>query len=177
VKPHARTRGRIRVANRSKPRFTYRQQYGVIVVCRDEAEQRRVYERLSRAGHSCRGSQPLQRLRSYRAARVKSLFNAESGCNFDLVAELPIDDAGWRIGVIVGPSGSGKTSSPRDLAGRPIYEPRGRRKPIIDAIAPEGDFDDVTAALSAVGLGSVPAWLRPFRVLSNGEQFRANLAR
>lgn len=32
-------------------------------------------------------------------------------------------------------------------------------------------------ALSAVGLGSVPAWLRPFAVLSNGERFRAGLAR
>jgi hypothetical protein len=29
---------------------------------------------------------------SYRAARVKSLFNAESGCNFDLDAELAIED-------------------------------------------------------------------------------------
>lgn len=31
--------------------------------------------------------------------------------------------------------------------------------------------------LSAVGLGDVPAWLRPFHVLSNGEKFRAGLAR
>lgn len=31
--------------------------------------------------------------------------------------------------------------------------------------------------LSAVGLGDVPAWLRPFNVLSNGEKFRAGLAR
>lgn len=28
-----------------------------------------------------------------------------------------------------------------------------------------------------MGLGTVPAWLRPHHVLSNGEQFRANLAR
>ena len=28
-----------------------------------------------------------------------------------------------------------------------------------------------------MGLGNVPAWLRPFQVLSAGEQFRANLAR
>jgi hypothetical protein len=47
---------------------------------------------------------------SYRAARVKSLFNAESGCNFSLDADLPIDDGGWKIGMVVGPSGSGKTS-------------------------------------------------------------------
>ena len=47
---------------------------------------------------------------SYRAARVKSLINAESGCNFNLDADLPIENTGWKLGVIVGPSGSGKTS-------------------------------------------------------------------
>lgn len=31
--------------------------------------------------------------------------------------------------------------------------------------------------MSAVGLGNVPAWLRPFGALSNGEQYRAGLAR
>lgn len=117
--------------------------------------------------------------RSYRAARVKSLFNAESGCNFDLVADLPIDDSGWKIGLIVGPSGSGKSSiAARLWPDTPVYEPQWpARQPIIDAIAPRGDFNDVTAALAAVGLGSVPAWLRPFSILSNGEKFRANLAR
>lgn len=117
---------------------------------------------------------------SYRAARVKSLFNAESGCNFDLTAELPIDDGDWRLGLIVGPSGSGKTSIGRALWGpRPFYRPTGWPKdsPIIDGIAPGGDFNAVTAALAAVGLGSVPAWLRPYHVLSNGERFRADLAR
>jgi ABC-type nitrate/sulfonate/bicarbonate transport system ATPase subunit len=116
---------------------------------------------------------------SYRAARVKSLFNAESGCNFDLVAELPIDDAGWRIGLIVGRSGRGKTSLARAIFGKScFYRPTwSRRRPIIDEIAPRGDFDDVTAALAAVGLGDVHAWLRPHRVLSAGEQFRADMAR
>ena len=118
---------------------------------------------------------------SYRAARVKSLFNAESGCNFDLEAELPADDPGWKIGVIVGPSGSGKSSIGRQFwpgvgisnlaAGWPADAP------IVDAIAPAGDFNAVTGALAAVGLGDVPAWLRPFHVLSCGEQFRAGLAR
>ena len=117
---------------------------------------------------------------SYRAARVKSLFNVESGCNFDLAAELPIDDADWKIGLVVGPSGSGKTSIGRQLWGdAALYAPNDwpTKRPIIDAIAPRGDFNAVTGALAAVGLGSVPAWLRPFHVLSCGEQFRANLAR
>lgn len=113
---------------------------------------------------------------SYRAARVKSLFNVESGANFALDAELPIADPDWRIGVIVGPSGSGKTSLGARL-GR-LYAPRWpKAAPIIDAIAPDGHFDQVTGALSAVGLGSVPSWLRPYPVLSNGERFRATLAR
>lgn len=116
---------------------------------------------------------------SYRAARVKSLFNAESGCNFDLQADLPIDDAAWRIGLVVGSSGSGKSSIGRKVFGpSAVYSPAWPdRKPIVDAIAPRGDFNQVTAALAAVGLGTVPAWLRPYRVLSTGQQFRANLAR
>jgi GNAT superfamily N-acetyltransferase len=118
---------------------------------------------------------------SYRAARVKSLFNAESGCNFDLVAELPADETWWRIGLIVGPSGSGKSSigkqfwegeTPTDLsAGWPAD------RPVVDAIAPDGDFNAVTSALASVGLGDVPSWLRPFHVLSVGEKFRAGAAR
>lgn len=54
---------------------------------------------------------------SYRAARVKSLFNAESGCDFSLDAELPVEDGDWKIGLIVGPSGSGKTSLGRKVFG------------------------------------------------------------
>ena len=60
-----------------------------------------------------------------------------------------------------------------------FYDPTdwAHDKPIIDSIAPKGDFNEVAGALAAVGLGTVPTWLRPFPVLSNGEKFRANLAR
>ncbi|UZE21868.1 hypothetical protein LOY67_17635 [Pseudomonas sp. B21-056] len=113
---------------------------------------------------------------SYRAARVKSLFNVASGCDVDIAAELPIEDQPWKIGVIVGPSGSGKTTLGKAIG--KLYRPRWPKdQPLIDAIDPAGSFDVVTGALSAVGLGTVPAWLRPFSALSNGEQFRANLAR
>lgn len=117
---------------------------------------------------------------SYRAARVKSLFNAESGCNFDLDADLDIESSDWKIGVVVGPSGSGKTSIGRLIFGEPapFWAPVWPADlPIIDAIAADGSFDDVTAALGSVGLGTVPTWLRPYPVLSNGEKFRADLAR
>lgn len=116
---------------------------------------------------------------SYRAARVKSLFNVESGANFDLIADLPLDAQDWKIGLVVGPSGSGKSSLGRQLWPDAFYEPEGwpADRPIIDAIAPDGKIDDVTAALAAVGLGTVPSWLRPYSVLSTGEKFRADLAR
>ena len=117
---------------------------------------------------------------SYRAARVKSLFNAESGCNFDLAVDADLD-FDWQIGAVVGPSGSGKTSIGRQLfGGGRVYdytEGWHPDRPIIDDISPDGDFNQVCDVLSAVGLGSVPAWLRPFRVLSNGEQFRAGMAK
>jgi ABC-type lipoprotein export system ATPase subunit len=117
---------------------------------------------------------------SYRAARVKSLFNCDDGSRFTHTADLGIDDGDWKVGVVVGPSGSGKTSIGRALwGGDAFYEPDGwpADKPIVDGIASGGSFDDVTAALGAVGLGDVPAWLRPYHVLSNGERFRADLAR
>lgn len=118
--------------------------------------------------------------KSYRAARVKSLFNVDSGANFSHDADLPIDDDGWRVGLVVGPSGSGKTSIGRKIFGdgTQLFQPAWPdNAPIVDAIAPCGDFDAVTGALAAVGLGSVPSWLRPYHALSNGEKFRADLAK
>lgn len=121
---------------------------------------------------------PSADLGGYRSARVRSLFNVDENHQFSVDADMPFDDHPWSVGLIVGPSGSGKTS-----IGRQLFDGRGLRNyewpdaPIIEAISPAGSFDEVTAALSAVGLGSVPAWLRSFGVLSNGERFRAELAR
>lgn len=118
---------------------------------------------------------------SYRAARVKSLFNPERGNEFHLVDDLPVDALDWQIGLVVGPSGSGKTSIGRVIFGEDrlydLYDGWDNSKPIVDCIAPGGDFNAVTGALANVGLGDVPAWLRPFAALSNGQQFRAGLAR
>lgn len=118
---------------------------------------------------------------TYRAARVKSLFNAERGDKFTVNTELPIEDTDWQIGLIVGPSGTGKTTIGRQLFGGgkiiDLYSGWDNEKPIIEDISPEAEFNAVTGALANVGLGDVPAWLRPFKALSNGQQFRAGLAR
>lgn len=118
---------------------------------------------------------------SYRAQRVKSLFNAEDGSTFKTEVNINIEDLDWGIGLIVGASGSGKTSIGKQFFGdNKIYDLYANwdcSKPIVDCILSDGNFDTATGALAAVGLGDVPSWLRPFNALSNGQQFRAGLAR
>ncbi len=117
---------------------------------------------------------------TYRFKRVQSLFNAE--CNGVAKAfNLPIEGEPWSLGLIVGSSGSGKTSIGRQLLGGgkmvDLYANWPKDAAIVDAINPDGEFNEVTAALAGVGLGDVPSWLKPFHALSNGQQFRAGLAR
>lgn len=118
---------------------------------------------------------------SYRANRIGGLFNVlpEHAASHRVRVDAPIDERPWRIGLVVGPSGSGKTTLGRALLGDGgLFQGHAwAGLPIIDEIGPGEPIDDVTAALSAVGLGSVPSWLRPYGVLSGGERFRADLAR
>jgi GNAT superfamily N-acetyltransferase len=48
---------------------------------------------------------------------------------------------------------------------------------IIDRVAPSETLGDAIATLTCCGLGEAGLWLRPFEVLSEGEKFRARLAR
>lgn len=83
-------------------------------------------------------------------------------------------DFEWQIGVIYGGSGSGKTTLLKQFGA--LTQPKfDESKPLIsnfDWLSP----DEATLLLSSMGLASVPAWLRPFHALSNGEQYRATLA-
>lgn len=81
----------------------------------------------------------------------------------------PSIEGDWRLGCIVGTSGSGKTTMLRDFGTHENAHPWDGR-----CIADH--FDDPFTALGAVGLNSIPAWLRPFSALSQGEQYRADLA-
>jgi ABC-type ATPase involved in cell division len=93
--------------------------------------------------------------------------------------ELPIESRPWSIGMIVGPSGSGKSTLAREMFGDKLV--RGydwsSDKSIVDDFPATMGIKEITALLSQVGFSSPPSWLRPFRCLSNGEQFRVTLAR
>ncbi len=97
----------------------------------------------------------------------------------ELKGALPLEEREWNVGLIVGPSGSGKTTIARELFGSAIVA--GFEWPcdqsILDGFPSEIGIKTITSMLNAVGFGTVPNWLRPFHVLSNGEQFRATMAR
>lgn len=93
--------------------------------------------------------------------------------------DLPIEAKPWRIGAIIGPSGSGKSTIGRALFGPGAYH-EGYSWPdgsILDGFPEAAGAHEITTALSSVGFASPPGWVKPYRVLSNGEKFRAELAR
>src|SRR6185369_3509378 len=50
------------------------------------------------------------------------------------------------------------------------------RGAVVEAFPPALGIKDIALLLSSVGFSSPPAWLRPFHLLSTGEQFRVSLA-
>lgn len=94
---------------------------------------------------------------------VEILYNLSEAKSFD-----------WNIGVILGGSGTGKTTILKKM-GDVKKVNFDSNKPLIsnfDWLEPK----DAALVLTSMGLSSVPTWLRPFHVLSNGEQYRATLA-
>ena len=85
---------------------------------------------------------------------------------------LPAD---WKIGVICGASGSGKSTILRSLGEvkTPVFD---NNKSVLSNFAPMPP-EEATKLLASMGLASVPSWIRPFCTLSNGEQYRASIAK
>jgi ABC-type thiamine transport system ATPase subunit/GNAT superfamily N-acetyltransferase len=94
-------------------------------------------------------------------------------------ANVPCEDRPWSIGLIVGASGSGKTTVAREMFGNHIVSGFDwpRDKSVVDAFPESLPIKETVSLLNSVGFSDPPSWLRPFGVLSNGEQFRVSLAR
>ena len=87
------------------------------------------------------------------------------------------DNYDWSIGLIVGPSGCGKSTILRELYGEPKENLWGNRKSVIDNFSANLSVKEIMGGLSKIGFNSPRCWLKPFGVLSNGQQFRVNCAR
>jgi ABC-type lipoprotein export system ATPase subunit len=82
----------------------------------------------------------------------------------------------WNIGVVYGGSGTGKTTILKNYFKKEMDKSYFDNSKSLISNFDWLDPKDATFLLSAMGLSSVPTWLRPFNTLSNGEQYRANLA-
>jgi ABC-type glutathione transport system ATPase component len=119
---------------------------------------------------------------SFRVAQVAGMFGLPQSKRIDFQASvsIPIEDTDWQIGLIVGPSGSGKTTIGRTMFPNAYFHTRydwHSEKSIVDGFGAHLDCQAITGALSAVGFSSPPHWLKRFNHLSNGQQFRCELAR
>lgn len=88
--------------------------------------------------------------------------------------KIPAFPSDFQIGLIVGSSGSGKSTVLRRCFGAEEDISWDNSKAIISNFQ---TAEDGIELLSAVGLSSIPSWCKPYSVLSNGEKFRADLAR
>lgn len=84
----------------------------------------------------------------------------------------------WNIGVIVGPSGTGKTTIAKELFNKELINGfEYKNKSVIDDMPKDKTTEEIEKMFYSVGFGSVPSWLKPYNVLSNGEKMRVDLAR
>lgn len=117
---------------------------------------------------------------SFRASSVKGIFDIPSTetKKFELDFDFeppPI----WNIGLIYGSSGSGKTTIGEHIFGAEniLSSLEWSNICILDDFKPSLTVAEITDALTSVGLSSAPLWLLPYNKLSNGQKFRADMAR
>ena len=119
-------------------------------------------------------------VRSARVMQVEGIFDIPPSQRSEerWTVDLDLPDA-WNVGLIVGPSGSGKTTVAREMFGASLVGGWSwpQDKSVLDGFPGDMSIKDIVALLSSVGFSSPPSWVRPFHVLSNGEQFRVSMAR
>ena len=116
--------------------------------------------------------------RSGRARQLEAMFDVPSAPHQQQRWQLdaPLHERDWNVGLIVGPSGAGKSTILRAMFGNE-RKLRWDKRSVIDSFSDAHSMREIAAACQAVGFNTIPAWLRPYDVLSNGERFRVHMAR
>ncbi len=118
---------------------------------------------------------------TFRTEQILGMFDVSSSekLSKSWTFNVPIEGLEWSVGLIVGPSGSGKTTIANQIFGSEsvFKENVWTDAAIVDDFTPNLSVKEITSVLSHVGLASPPSWLLPYGHLSNGQQFRADLAR
>lgn len=116
--------------------------------------------------------------KTYRVARIMGDYDVKTDhVNEHFTGEIKMPDD-WNIGVIFGGSGTGKSTIAKELFGDQIITGfEYKAKSVVDDMPKECSMDEIEKMFYAVGFGSVPSWMKPYSVLSNGEKMRVDLAR
>lgn len=114
---------------------------------------------------------------TYRVSKIKNDFDLQNEhCKLELRGGVDIPN-NWNIGVITGGSGTGKSTIAKELfKEKVVIGFEYTHKSVIDDM-PKADINEIEKMFYSVGLGSVPSWLKPYKVLSTGEKMRVDLAR
>lgn len=105
--------------------------------------------------------------------RISNAFDYDFDGMITTKISIPKFPKNFQIGLIVGSSGSGKSTLLREFG---EIENHIWNNNLCIASHFE-DFEDASSKFGAVGLNSIPTWLKPYNVLSNGERFRADMSR
>ena len=121
-------------------------------------------------------------VQSFRVKSVCGMFDVpdQKAVRHEWHVNIPCEERDWKIGLITGPSGSGKTTIGRRLFADAYYHEHYEwpdEQAIVDGFPANVDTKDVVQALSSVGFSSPMHWIKRFAHLSNGQKFRAELAR
>lgn len=114
---------------------------------------------------------------TFRVSKIEADFDVkpEHSCE-RFTGDIIYPEEGWHIGAIVGGSGTGKSTIAKELySDNYVKEFEYKASSVIDDM-PKGSVEEITRMFYAVGFGSVPSWLKPYSVLSNGEKMRVDLA-
>lgn len=119
---------------------------------------------------------------TFRTAKVVGMFDVPVSEKLEKTwnINMPIEEKPWKLGLIVGSSGAGKTTIAKKIFGEENYH-SGFEWPndisFLEGFDRELNANEITKALNHVGFSSPPSWLLPFSALSNGQKFRAEIAR
>lgn len=101
-------------------------------------------------------------------------FKSDHGTVFEQIP-IPNFPSEYQIGLIVGSSGSGKSTILKN-----VFHSTKENTDWDDSKSIASHFEsaeDASKKFGAVGLNSLPTWLKPYSALSTGEKFRADMAR
>lgn len=115
---------------------------------------------------------------TFRTSKIQTDFDVRPEHSTErFVGDIDLPDE-WNIGVIVGGSGTGKSTIAKEIFGDKLIQGFNySASSVIDDMPRNAEMTQIEKTFYAVGFGSVPSWLKPYRVLSNGEKMRVDLAR